>query len=80
MSLVTKAVGPGPGCDHGDQIIDHPNRDISENERDFINNYAKTTGISWNCPRQTETLVYPNITPVGLSFHFTPVLKICDLA
>lgn len=77
---MTIAVGPGPGHDHGDQIIDHPNRAISENERDFINKYAKTTGINWSCPRQTGTLVYPNITLVGLSFHFTPVLKICELA
>lgn len=48
MSTVIMAMGPGPGCNHGDQIIDHPNRDLSEIDKDAINNYAKTTGINWN--------------------------------
>lgn len=63
ISTVTAATGPGPGRYHGDQIIDRPKRDISENERGAIKNYAGTTVIAWDCPRRTGTCGHPNFTP-----------------
>ena len=43
---MTVAMVPGPDHYHGDQIIDHPNRVFSENERGAIKNYAEKKKIN----------------------------------
>lgn len=67
VSTVMVALGRGPGRYHGDQIIDHPNRVFSEDERGAVKNCARTTGMEWDSPGHTGTCGH---TRLGLSFHY----------
>lgn len=52
---------------HSDQIIDHVNRDFTENERDTIHASAGATGIHPACPEGTVREGLPNSNPLGLA-------------
>lgn len=75
MSIVTEAVGPGPSCSCGAQITDYPNRDISENDRGTTKNYAGTTGINQEYPKQAGTYA-PQLYPLSPGFNICKVIQL----